>query len=612
MRIFGFYHYDNRPDRGTGQAQYFASSDASGSSSVSLRGSHLTAPDCADTQAILVGFRGIPRLRSAPQRLLAPSDIASLYLAKGTSFLEQLCGSFSLAVIEPERRRALLAVDPLGIERMTYWADDTSLVFGDRADIVARAPGVDAPIADQSIYDFLFFHMIPAPQSIFLGVRKLEPGSALVFDDGRRRVETYWLPRFTTSGRTSEMELAQELQVAMEEAVRATFPDSYTGAFLSGGLDSSTVAGNLSKVLAGPAPTFSIGFGVPQYDELEYARIANRHFGCQGHEYNVTSSDVLSAMPIVATAYDEPFGNSSAVPVLYCARLAKQNGMHHLLAGDGGDELFAGNERYAQQKLFELYGSVPTLLRDRVFERLVSFIPQDSRIIPLRKLRSYVDQASIPLPVRLETWNFAYREGMARLLAPEFAASIDVEAPMRQMIDVFNRSDASDVLDRQLAYDWHFTLADNDLRKVTSMCELAGIRVSYPMLDHRLIDLSMRVPARMKMRGLSLRSFFKRATKGFLPDAILNKKKHGFGLPFGMWLKSEPALAEVIYSSLSDLKQRRMFRDGFIDDLISQQRAGHHAYYGFFLWDLAILEQWLTHQAALRSVAQAHTTARTP
>ena len=182
---------------------------------------------------------------------------------------------------------------------------------------------------------------------------------------------------------------------------------------------------------------------------------------------------------------------------------------------------------------------------------------------------------------------------------------------MRQMIDVFNHSVASDVLDRQLAYDWHFTLADNDLRKVTSMCELAGIRVSYPMLDHRLIDLSLRVPARMKMRGFALRSFFKRATKGFLPDAILNKKKHGFGLPFGMWLKSEPALAEMIYSSLSDLKQRRMFRDGFIDDLIAQQRAGHHAYYGFFLWDLAILEQWLTHQAAVRPVAQGRTTVHT-
>jgi asparagine synthase (glutamine-hydrolysing) len=367
---------------------------------------------------------------------------------------------------------------------------------------------------------------------------------------------------------------------------------------LSGGLDSSTVSGYLGKVTARPARTFSIGFGVPEYDELKFARIAREHFGCDGQEYNVTSADVLAALPIVATSYDEPFGNSSAVPVLFCAQLAKKHGIDRLLAGDGGDELFAGNSRYAQQKLFNLYGAVPTVLRDKVISPLVSHIPPNSRITPLRKLRSYVDQASIPLPVRLETWNYAYREGVGQMLNPEFAASIDVEAPMRQMTEVFESADAVDVLDRELAYDWRFTLADNDLRKVTSMCELAGIKVSYPMLDQRLVDLAMRVPPSMKMRGLALRSFFKRATRDFLPAPILNKEKHGFGLPFGTWMKSEPALADMVYTNLTDMKRRRMFRDGFIDDLISQQRAGHAAYYGYFLWDLAILEQWLSHQAS--------------
>jgi asparagine synthase (glutamine-hydrolysing) len=481
----------------------------------------------------------------------------------------------------------------MGIERMTYWDDRECLLFGDRADIVADAPGVNSRIVDQRIYDFLFFHMIPAPHSVFDGVRKLEPGTYVLFENGSCSVNTYWRPSFRTDAAATERDLAAELLECLQAGVRTCGADDGTGAFLSGGLDSSTVAGMMRHVLGRPAPTFSIGFGVVGYDELNYARIANSHFGCIGHEYVVAPDDVLSALPVIAAAYDEPFGNSSAVPVLHCARLAKQHGMHHLLAGDGGDELFAGNDRYAKQKVFELYGSVPTALREQVFSRLVSFIDPNTRIAPLRNLRSYVEQASIPLPERLETWNYAYREGIGQMLSPAFAASIDVEAPMRHMREVFNRPEAEDVLDRELAYDWHFTLADSDLPKVSTMCELAGIAVSYPMLDHRLVDLCLKIPANMKLRGLSLRSFYRRAMRDFLPKAILDKKKHGFGLPFGIWLKANPTLAEMIYSNLSDLKNRQIFQSGFIDELIDQQRAGHHAYYGFFLWDLAILEQWL-------------------
>lgn len=598
MRLFGFYHSTGDEHRTQAFGQYCGSLDPLGSKRVSAAGVVVIAPNSAHTRDLIVGYRGTPRLRSAPESLLNSEQIASLFAKKGSRFLDELCGAFSLAIVEPDKQLALLAVDPLGIERMTYWRDGETLVFGDRTDVVAHAPGVNAAIVDQRIYDFLFFHMIPAPQSVFEGVNKLEPGTALLYENGESTIKTYWRPQFRNDPRANEADFAAELREALELGVRDARPDAQTGAFLSGGLDSSTVAGYLGKVIARAAPTFSIGFGVPEYDELKFARIANEHFGCSGHEYNVTAADVLAALPIVATSYDEPFGNSSAVPVLFCARLAKQHGFDHLLAGDGGDELFAGNQRYAQQKLFELYGQVPAVLRDQVLSRLVSFIHPNSSIVPLRKLRSYVDQASIPLPIRLETWNYAYREGVGRLLSPEFAASIDVEAPMRQMTEVFERCEAVDVLDRELAYDWHFTLADNDLRKVTSMCELAGVKVSYPMLDHRLVDLSMRVPASMKMRGLALRSFYKRAMRGFLPDTILNKEKHGFGLPFGTWLKSEPALAEMIYTNLSDLKKRRMFRDGFIDDLISQQQAGHHGYYGYFVWDLAILEQWLAHQSA--------------
>ena len=341
MRIFGYLQPADGTELSGDYARYFASTAVDTCPSAGSSVARIAAPASGCSRNVLVGIRGTPRTKRQPARVINVDEIVSLYLENGERFLADLCGSFSLALIEPEKCYALLAIDPMGIERMTYWTDGASLWFSDRADMVARAPCVNAPVADQSIYDFLFFHMIPAPQSIFKGVHKLEPGTALLFKEGKHQTWTYWRPVFTTDGGAREEDLAEELLNALEFGVRATAPDSDTGAFLSGGLDSSTVAGYLSKVTAHPAPTFSIGFGIPKYDELAYARIANQHFGCVGHEYNVTSTDVLAALPLVASSYDEPFGNSSAVPVLHCARLAKQHGINHLLAGDGGDELFA-------------------------------------------------------------------------------------------------------------------------------------------------------------------------------------------------------------------------------------------------------------------------------
>jgi asparagine synthase (glutamine-hydrolysing) len=220
-------------------------------------------------------------------------------------------------------------------------------------------------------------------------------------------------------------------------------------------------------------------------------------------------------------------------------------------------------------------------------------ISPESRIVPLRKLRSYVDQASTPLPDRFESWNFMYREGFEQMLNSDFAASVDKYAPMQLMREVWDSAPSDDLLNRMLWYDWRFTLADNDLRKVGTMCELAGIRVSHPMLHHDVVDLSTRVPSGMKIRGTELRSFFKRAMIDFLPAEILSKKKHGFGLPFGLWLKTDPKLAELIYSLLSDLKARRIIDAEFIDNLVAQHRSGHASYFGYAIWDLAMLEAWL-------------------
>jgi len=197
------------------------------------------------------------------------------------------------------------------------------------------------------------------------------------------------------------------------------------------------------------------------------------------------------------------------------------------------------------------------------------------------------------MPERTERYNFLLRVPSENVFAEDFLGSVDTGRPLQALRDTYRDSSGNHLTNRMLQLDWKFTLADNDLRKVSHMCEIAGIRVCYPMLDDDVVALSNRILPQLKVRGLKLRYFFKHALRDFLPPEILAKSKHGFGLPFGEWLKNSSELQDVIYGSLTDLKSRRIVRSEFVDHLIDTHRAGHAAYYGTMIWVLAMLEQWL-------------------
>lgn len=534
---------------------------------------------------IILAARGQPNL--------PPRELLRAYREQGAGSLQKLTGAFAIAIVDRPSQRVLLAVDRMGIERMAYATIGGGIIFSSSVAAVAHCPAIRPRLRPQALYEFLLLHMVPAPGTVFAGVSKLRAGTFVLFEKGRAATGRYWTPRFPRTADAPFSVLKEELRSSLTDAVSDCHPDKQTGAFLSGGLDSSTVAGLLGAVTQRPPKTFSIGFGVAAYDELQYAEIANRHFRAVASQYQVTAGDVVTAIPLIASAFDEPFGNSSAVPTYFCAKLAAEAGVTHLLAGDGGDELFGGNERYARQRIFEAYWRIPAGLRSGLFEPIARWINAESRVTALRKIRSYVDQARIPLPERLESWNLIYRTNLHDMLEPEFRRSIDPRAPFETMADVYCDSKAETLLDRMQAFDWQYTLSDNDLRKVGIMCALAGVRVSYPMLDQRVIDLALRVPAAMKLKGLTLRTFYKRAMEGFLPPAIIAKTKHGFGLPFGDWLRTHAGLADLIHGLLSDLKRRRIVSVAFIDGLIDGHRTGHASYFGYAIWDLAMLEAWL-------------------
>jgi asparagine synthase (glutamine-hydrolysing) len=364
-------------------------------------------------------------------------------------------------------------------------------------------------------------------------------------------------------------------------------------AFLSGGTDSSTVSGLLTQVLGKPAETYSIGFGAEGFDETEYARIASRHFGTHHHEYYVTPDDVVKAIPIIAAAYDEPFGNASAVPTYLCAKRAREDGIDVMLAGDGGDEVFGGNARYAKQKIFEIYGRIPELLRHTVIEPLAFGAPGLSALMPFRKLQSYINQAKIPLPDRLESYNFLHLNPLASIFDPDFLGQIDEDACLAVMREPYARTDARSPINRMMHLDLKQTLADNDLRKVNRMCELAGVEVRYPLLDEEVMAFSAQLPENWKVKGLQLRYFFKEALRDFLPPEIIAKSKHGFGLPFGLWMEHHKPLQDMAYDSLQAFRSRGYVQPAYIDNLIDQHRSGHASYYGVMIWVIMMLEQWL-------------------
>ncbi len=328
------------------------------------------------------------------------------------------------------------------------------------------------------------------------------------------------------------------------------------GCFLSGGTDSSTVAGMLTEVTGKPAQTFSIGFDAEGYDEMEYARIAARHFETDHHEYYVTPEDLVTGIPAVAASYDQPFGNSSVVPAYYCARLARDAGVDRILGGDGGDELFGGNARYAKQRVFGIYEQVPGIVRRGLLEPLLLGSGAIGRLPLLRKAASYVEQARVPMPDRLQMYNLLARLGLAEVLTPEFLSAVDSEAPLHQQREVYAACEASALINRMLFFDWRYTLADNDLPKVIGATALAGIAVGFPFLDDALVDFSLKLDPKLKLKGLQLRWFFKEALRGFLPDEILAKKKHGFGLPFGVWVNKHAGLKALALDSVHDWATR--------------------------------------------------------
>jgi asparagine synthase (glutamine-hydrolysing) len=521
--------------------------------------------------------------------------MAALYGRFGCDFIAKLRGAFSLLIWDRDRGKLIAAVDHFGVKRLAYTDTGSRLLIGSRIDALMRSGEVVRDINPHAIANVLNFSVSTGPGTAFKAVRRLPPGSMLIASQGAVHVLQYWDMRYGAADSRDVSKLAREMESVVEASVAANCKqESFdkVGAFLSGGTDSSTVVGMMSRLGRGAVNAFSIGFDEESFNELEYARIAAGKFGARHHTYFVSAADCADALPHMVRSFDEPFGNSSAIPTYFCARLAASKGIKTLLGGDGGDELFGGNEAYRTDHIFQLYHRLPGVLRKGVIEPALRVMPFENGFV--RKARNYVRRSNMSAVERNLSYHFFSVYPLHEVFESDYLSALHSYSVTEAVDQYHSKAPATDPLDRRLYADVKTVLADSDLPKVTCMADLAGVQARFPFLDVAVAEFSGRIPADFKVNRLEKRYLFKRAFKNLLPPEILAKRKHGFGIPVAIWMKSDRRMREITHDILLSRRafERGYFRREFIDDLFRKHQSDTTSYYGDILWVFLALELW--------------------
>lgn len=477
-----------------------------------------------------------------------------------------------------------------------YWLQ-TAELFAVSSDLrlLLNAPGCTRQPDLEAVYHYLNFAYIPAPLTICRQIRRVEPGSQLSLRDGRVRVQRYYLPEYLEDLSGDDETLAGQLRERIITSVRdhRPAPDTEWGCFLSGGTDSSSILSILARQdEATRVRTLSIGFAEPGFDELTFARVAAQASGADAHFDTVDRDRSLRLLETVLAAYDQPFGNASAIPTLACAQLGRRMKLDCLIAGDGGDEIFGGNQRYAKDQVMDVFFRLPTPVK--AVARDVSRRMAGGNVHLLNRVHSFTRRASLPNPERFYTDDSMASDHYSALLSDEFQAEVARGASLDFMRGVYGQGKPASNLHRIMRLDLLMAIAQNDLVKVHGACKYHGISVRFPYLDPALVEYAGRLGPAYKVQRLDKRYLFKRAMRDILPPAILRKPKQGFGLPIPVWMKSDPAMQEKLREVLLDerTRARGWIRPEFVAQLLRSHIAGAWDH-SDALWHLLVLELWL-------------------
>ncbi len=489
-------------------------------------------------------------------RIRTSSDtetIVHLYEEYGPACLDRLRGMFAFALWDSRERRLLLARDRLGVKPLFYRLEPERLIFASELRALRRLCREPVEVDLQSIYDFFGFRYIPAPNTFYRGVEKLLPGHRMIVDSRGARTEAYWDIPAEEDDPRSEEQIAQEVVECLRESVRLRLiADVPLGVFLSGGVDSSAVVALMAELMRArgePLRTFSVGFEEHGYSELPFARRVAQRFSTEHRELLVHSQDMADELENLVALRDEPLAEPTDVALYRIARLASQS-VKVVLAGEGGDELFAGYPKYVADRLAGLVSALP----EEVTRAVARWLPYRQRRAKLAlEALSIRDEAE-----RSATWFASFsREERASLFGPEFLAEVDVAHPARVFERYLEKVRDRSPLKRMLYADLKIWLPDNLLLRGDHMTMAASIEERLPILDHRLVELAARIPGRILARGFRTKVLLRRALRPYLPPETLRRRKVGFTVPVGLWFRKslKSMVADLVLSPQSRARE---------------------------------------------------------
>ena len=554
-------------------------------------------PICNEDASIWIVFNGEiynyrelrAKLEKRGHRFRTQSDtevIVHVYEEDGADCVHALQGMFAFAIWDSRARRLLLARDRLGIKPLFYAVDGDRLLFASEMKAILQDRSIQQRIDVSALNEYLTYVYVPSPKTILQSVRKLPPAHVLTCQDGRITPRRYWqLGPQCLNGYTQD-DITEELRGRLQQAVEARLMTEVPlGAFLSGGIDSSAVVALMAKVTDQPVRTFSIGFDIGKFNELDHARVVAKHCNTDHHEL-VVRPDAVRILPTLVRQCDEPFADPSMIPTYYLAEMARQH-VTVCLSGDGGDESFAGYRRYRHAHRMRHYDIIPEAIRRGLLSPLSRALSGNRlwgrrlRLASLSAQDRYIEQMS-----------YMRQEDRERLFSDDLKQSLSQELPAEDYLrSILESATGHDLPERLLYVDFHSYLPEDILVKVDRMSMLNSLEVRVPFLDHQLLEFVAGIPYDLKLRGATSKYILKEALRGLLPDEILSREKHGFSVPIGEWFGGE--LYTFAQEILLDQRfaSRGLFNRTRVEQLIREHREGIQDR-SRAIYNLTVFELW--------------------
>ncbi|HYW73418.1 MAG TPA: asparagine synthase (glutamine-hydrolyzing) [Pyrinomonadaceae bacterium] len=535
-------------------------------------------------------------LETRGHRFYTDSDteaIVHAYDEYGTDCPKYLRGMFALAIWDEREKSLFLARDRVGKKPLLYAEVNGQLVFGSEFMALLQHPDVSRDVNYEAIHHYLSFICVPSPLTAFQSISKLPPGHSLLWKNGEIKLERYWQIDFSNKISIDEEEAGERVVELLREAVRVRLMSEVPlGAFLSGGIDSSAVVALMAQESSERVKTFSIGFEEQDFSELHHARRVAEYVGSEHHEF-IVKPDAMEILPTLVEHYGEPFADSSAIPSYYVSRETRKH-VTVALNGDGGDECFAGYERYAAMNLAQRYVKLlPGAIRNGVIRNLANALPQmQSRKNPLRKAQRFLAAASLSPVQRYLRWVSAFDEqAKLKLYSDDFRNQTAAFSTISFLEPWFAKANGAGIVDATLLTDTMTYLPNDLLVKMDIASMTVSLEARSPFLDHHLMEFAATLPEHLKLRGMTTKYLLKRVLKQFVPEENLTRAKMGFGVPIGHWFRGrmQTFLRDTLLSEKA--LSRGLFNRESVRQIVEQhvtQRADHD----HRLWSLLMLELW--------------------